>query len=73
MTMFGKTVFLVLGVTGALALAACSTGSGEEGSGTEGSEARELPPFTAVEVSGRRRRSDWRSAQGDSERRQQPA
>jgi putative autotransporter adhesin-like protein len=52
MTMLGKTALLVLAVAGVLALTACSTGSGEEGSGTEGSEARELPPFTAVEVSG---------------------
>jgi Putative auto-transporter adhesin, head GIN domain len=39
-------------VVGAVALTACSTGSGEEGSGTEGSEAREVQPFSAVEVSG---------------------
>ena len=50
--MLGKTAFAVLAVAGAVAVTACSTGSGEKGSGTEGSEARELPPFSAVEVSG---------------------
>jgi hypothetical protein len=50
--MLGKTAFAVMAVAGAVAVTACSTGSGEKGSGTEGSEARELPPFSAVEVSG---------------------
>jgi hypothetical protein len=52
MTTQCKTALLLLASAGAVALTACSTGSGEEGSGTEGSEARKLPQFTAVEVSG---------------------
>lgn len=50
--MLGKMAFAVLAVAGAVAVTACSTGSGEKGSGTEASEARQLPPFSAVEVSG---------------------
>jgi Putative auto-transporter adhesin, head GIN domain len=50
--MLGKTAFAVLAVAGAVAVTARSTGSGEKGSGTEASEARQLPPFSAVEVSG---------------------
>ena len=48
--MLGKTAFAVLAVAGAVAVTACSTGSGEKGSGTEGSEARELQPFTLEQV-----------------------
>lgn len=50
--MLGKMAFAVLAVAGAVVVTACSTGSGEKGSGTEASEARQLPPFSAVEVSG---------------------
>jgi hypothetical protein len=52
MTTRCKTALLLLASAGAVALTACSTSSGEEGSGAEGSEARKLPQFTAVEVSG---------------------
>jgi hypothetical protein len=50
--MLGKMAFAVLAVAGAVAVTACSTVSGEKGSGTEASEARQVPPFSAVEVSG---------------------
>jgi hypothetical protein len=39
------------GFGGAVGLTACSTGSGEQRAGTEGSEPRKLPPSTAVDVS----------------------
>jgi Putative auto-transporter adhesin, head GIN domain len=50
--MLGKPALVVAAVAGALAISACSTDSGREGSGTEASEGRKVPPFNAIEVSG---------------------